>query len=485
VVVGTGAGGGPAAALLAERGLDVVMLESGSHLTAADFTGVEGELFFRLGRFGATGDGSLNLYAGHCVGGSTVVNDALCFPTPPDVLEAWRRDFGLAGLGDAAFASEVAQVWRDVHAEATDAPHRNRNARQLALGAVRLGWATEWVPRNVRGCINLGLCNLGCPSGAKQSTLLTCVPRAEAAGARVLDRVRAERVELRAGAVRAVHAVRLAEDGRSPVARLRVETPRVCAAAGVLGTPALLLRSGLGGGSSRLGRGLQVHTSVSVAARFREPVHGYYGPTMAFAISEFADVNGRGGPGFMLESTTVSPVPTASSLPGFGPEHERAMRALPHLARALVVLRDRSRGSLDVDGAGRARFHLTPGPEDLERLRAGIRALGRAYLAADAEEVFLPLNGFPAVRSESDLSALDDVALDPRRVSLLYAVHLFGAAAMGGGPDAPCDETGAVRGARGLFVCDASSLPSNTGVNPQITIMANALRIARGIAEAA
>jgi choline dehydrogenase-like flavoprotein len=200
---------------------------------------------------------------------------------------------------------------------------------------------------------------------------------------------------------------------------------------------------------------------------------------MAWGVSEFADVLGRGGPGFMLENTAVHPVATALALPGFGADHERAMAALPFLARCVVLLRDRTRGRVALGDDGRSRLHYELAARDLARLRDGLVAAARLYLAAGAEEVVLPLQRPHAVRSEADLEAALPEALDPTRLAALYAVHLFGGAAMGASPETgACDESGAVWGVRGLHVCDASALPTNTGVNPQITIMANALRVA-------
>jgi hypothetical protein len=281
-----------------------------------------------------------------------------------------------------------------------------------------------------------------------------------------------------------VEAVRLDPESGALSDPLRIEAPIVCLAAGVLETPALLLRSGLEG-DGRVGRDLQFHSSVHLAARFPEPVHGYYGPTMAYAVSEFADVNGRRGPGFMLENVTTDPITTASSLPGFGGSHAGAMEALPYLARALVVLRDQTRGRITLDDSGAPRLHYAPVSADLARLRRGVVELAGAYLETGALEVHVPVNGSAPVRGAADLAALADAEFDPRSISLLYAVHLFGGAAMAGSRSAGvCDESGRVFGARGLYVTDASSLPGNTGVNPQITIMANALRIAGGIAAA-
>ena len=482
-MVGTGAGGGPAAALLAEAGLDVVLVEAGPHLTARDFDGVEGEMFFRLGRFAATGDGSLNLYGGRCVGGSTVVNDALCWRTPPEVLAGWREQHGLHPLTDAVLGPFLDRAWSDVAATPVGRAHMNRNAHALERGAHRLGWAAEPMARNVRGCVNLGLCNFGCPSNAKQSTLLTYVPRAVAAGARLLDRTRADRVLEQGGRALGVSATRLDPETRAPADTLEVRAPLVCLAAGVLETGALLLRSGLGGRHGTAGQRLQFHSSVHVTARFREPIHGYFGPTMAYAISEFADVMGHGGPGFMIENTAVHPLVTAQNLPGFGEDHERAMTALPHLAKAVVVLRDRTRGRVSVNDAGQPAFDYALLPEDLVRMGEGMRATARAFLAAGAEEVWLPLDGAAPLQSERELDALGERSLRQRDLFSLYAVHLFGGAAMGGSPaQGFCNVEGEAWNVDGLYVVDAAGLPGNTGANPQITIMANALRIAEGIA---
>lgn len=482
VVIGTGAGGAPVAACLAEAGFDVVLLDAGPRLDPAQLTGDEGEMTARLYTMSVTRGSGLSIYAGVCVGGSTLINDALCWRPPPEVLASWREDHGLDALTDAAFAPHVDRAWGDINASPTGPDHMNRNARRLQLGAARLGWAGEAMPRSVKGCANLGLCNFGCPSGAKQSTARTYVPRAEAAGARVLPDTRADRIEVKDGRAKAVLASRLDAATGLPVATLRVEAPLVCVAAGVLGTPALLLRSGLACFAAGAGAGVQLHTSLHVTARFSEPVHGYYGPTMAYAVSEFSDVNGRAGPGFMLENTAVHPIATASALPGFGAEHARLVSGLPFLARALVVLRDRARGRVRLGETGEPELHYTLGAQDLGRLRDGMIAIARAYLAAGALEVYLPLNGSSPVHSSSDLARIPAEPLNPGRVSLLYAVHLFGGARMARGPEAgACDQEGRLFGVRGVVVSDASSLPSNTGVNPQITILANALRIAETV----
>lgn len=467
IVVGSGAGGAPVAARLAEAGLDTLLLEAGPRVETSEFNGDEGQMTARLWKTGIARDSGLSLYAGACVGGSTVINDALCFRTPPIVLERWRREHGLTGLTESEFAPYVERAWQDLHAEETGPDHTSRNAEALARGAARLGWKSEATPRSVKSCANFGLCNLGCPTGAKQSTLVTYVPRAEKAGARVLAGTHVESVVIEAASVRGVRAT--SADGEG----IEIRAPLVVLAAGVLATPSILQRSGIPAGD-----GLQCHASVHVSARFREEIHGYYGPTMSHAVHELSDVLGHDGPGVMIENVSAHPVSTAASLPGFGREHAERMALLPHIARALVVMRDRTRGRIEADGS----VSYAPTTGDLAILRQGMLGAARCYLAAGAEEVWLPVHGAAPLRNERDIEAFAQLSFSSRRLAHHYAVHLFGGAAMAGSSESGIvGESGACHGVGGLYVSDASSLPSNTGVNPQITIVANALRIADAI----
>lgn len=474
VVVGSGAGGAPVAATLAEAGREVLVLEAGPRLDTADFGGDDpGARLMQIFTNQSASDSGMAVFAGACVGGSTVVNDALCWPVPPEVLDQWRREHGLGSLTETGFAPWVDAVWREIHASPTGPVNTSKNMQRLARAAEARGWSHQPMHRNVRSCANVGQCNFGCPTGAKQSMALTYLPRAERAGARVLAGTCAERVVIEAGRVRAVDA-RESDGGL-----LRIETPRVCLAAGVLATPALLLRSGV----ANAGADLQFHTSLYVTARFAEPIHPYYGPTMGWAVTEFADVLGHTGPGFMLESVGMHPTNAALGLPGFGEALARTLETLPHLARTIVVLRDRTRGRVRLDGET-VRLDYAPVPGDLARLRQGLREMGSAYLESGAEAVYLPIHDSHVIASYAELDRALERELTPSHFASLYAVHLFGGAAMGGTrAGSVCDESGRVWDVAGLHVADASALPGNTGVNPQVTIMANALRIAAGMVE--
>ena len=219
-------------------------------------------------------------------------------------------------------------------------------------------------------------------------------------------------------------------------------------------------------------------------ARFAEPVHGYFGPTMSYAITEFSDVNGHAGPGFMLENTAVHPVVTATSLPGFGAEHERVMQALPYLARAVVVLRDQTQGRVAIDAEGRARYEHALGPPTWSACAARCASSRAPTSPPMRSRCCCPCTGSRRSGARAISPGSTRAPLDPTRFSFLYAVHLFGGASMGGSrASSACRPDGELWDVRGLYVTDASGLPGNTGVNPQVTISANALRIASALAE--
>ena len=268
-VVGSGAGGGVAAAVLAAAGLDVVVLEAGGYWSERDFDGAERTGLRRLYRGGgasATDDQGVGLIAGACLGGGTVVNYSTSFRTPDEVLEEWE------GLG---FPSAELGPSLDAVCDAARRQHRPQPAlaarRGDARGLESLGWHVEAMPRDVVGCeqgVVCGYCGYGCPLGAKQSTLRTWLEDAAAAGARIVVGTKARRVLVENGAAAGVDA--------GPV---QVRSRAVVAAAGAIETPALLLRSGLT--NPNVGRGLRLHPATAVFGIFDEEIRPWEGTLQA------------------------------------------------------------------------------------------------------------------------------------------------------------------------------------------------------------
>lgn len=490
-VIGTGAGGAVAAARLAEAGRQVVILEEGSYWTAADFTEEEGPMMSRLyadAGARATDDLALSILQGRCVGGSTTVNWLIMLRTPDWVLEEWTREHGTVGMSPREMASVFELIEKETHTRLVPEDAHSPNNQIILNGARRLGWKAQAARINARECVRSGFCGLGCRYGAKQSTLLTYIPRALRAGARLFSDVSVERIERAERGTRAplkrVHGTVLDRTTGRPRGRLTVEAPLVVLAAGAIGTPAILQRSALGGGG--VGRYLRLHPTTAVVARYGHEIYGAAGIPLSAVCDEF--LRGEDGYGFWVECPPLHPALAAVAMPGFGAAHRDAMEAFPRLGSLIVLVRDgadrrESNGAVRVDRSGRARIRYRMGPADRRNLVRGSEAAARLHLAAGAEEVRTLHNRACRIRSESELDRIRTAEYGPNQMSI-FSAHVNGTCRLGGDPrTSGCSPEGEVHGIAGLYVADGSVLPTAPGVNPQETIMAMATVIARGIIE--
>ena len=492
VVIGTGAGGAVAAARLAESGHDVLMLEAGSLLGASDFDEREGPLTERLyaeGGSRATGDLSFSVFQGAAVGGGTTINWLVMLRTPEHVLEEWRLRHGVEGMTTAEMAPVFDLVEREVHARRVPDDAHSPNNRIILDGARRLGWRAQATVINAKGCVRSGFCGVGCRYGAKQGTLVTFVPRALAAGARLVADARAERIEIverAAGKMprKRVHATLLDPATGRPRARFVVDAPVVVVAGGAVETPALLQRSGMGGGG--VGRFLRLHPTTAVAARYDRPIHPSAGIPLSAVCDEFArsDANGYG---FWIECAPTHPMLAGAALPGVGAPHRALMEQYPALGVLIGLTRDgaeRERSSGDVrigrDGGPRIRYCLTRA--DARHVAESVVASARLHLAAGAREVITLHGDAPRIRDERELEAVRQLDMGPNRIGM-FSAHVNGTCRMGTDPRTSGTNTDGERhGVRGVFVADGSLLPTAPGVNPQETIMAVATVVAARIA---
>lgn len=479
VVVGSGAGGAVTAVRAAEAGRRVVLLETGGWWDAPDFDEDEPTQTRRLYAdrgLRATDDLSFAVLQGETAGGGTTVNWMMMLRTPEHVVDEWRRRFGL-DVDDATLAHAFARIEDEVHARFVPEDTLSRNNGALLRGARALGWSAGAGRINARDCVRAGTCGLGCRYGAKQGALEAWLPRAFRAGADLYADTHVERVE-RTGPGRRdtkrVWAVVRDPETRQVVARVRVDAPTVVLAAGAVGTPAILQRSGLGGGG--VGRWLRLHPTTAVLALYDETVFPDRGTPMTVTVDHFLRRTPNGY-GFWIQCPPLSPGLGAVALPGFGAAHAARMAHARDYGVFIGLTRDgaeedRSSGEvrIDADGTPRLRYRLTD--TDADNVIASIQAAAKLHLAAGAREAHTLHNDPVVVKGESDLAEIQRRGVPANGISL-FSAHVNGTCRMGRDPRASgATPDGERHGAPGIYVFDGSLLPTGVGVNPQETIYA-------------
>jgi choline dehydrogenase-like flavoprotein len=481
VVVGSGAGGAVVAKELAERGVAVAVVEEGAYFTRGDFTGTLLARMERLyrdrGLTVALGRPPVLVPLGRAVGGTTVVNSGTCFRPPARTLRAWAEAWGAEDAQPDAMEAVFERVEATLHVQPVPEALLGANARVFRRGVTALGLHGEPIRRNIDGCHGCGVCAFGCPSDAKQAMHLSYLPRAEAAGARIYARCRVRRILQTNGRVTGIEADILAAAGPGmpePVrGRLTVAADAVVLAAGAIHTPLLLMANGLAPRGGPVGRNLRVHPAVGVLAAFDEDLHAWRGTLQSFFMDDFQDSHG-----LLFEVTSPLPGFSAAGVPGVGAALAAGLAAYPRVASVGLFVADSSRGRVRRLPGGSALVSYQLNRHDLRRLAFGIEVAARVFFAAGAREVYPGIAGVPALH---DPAAVDGLAERVRSASALSVMgfHPGGTAAMGADPaSGAVDPEGESYALRGLYVADASILPGSAGVNPQITIMAMATRIA-------
>jgi choline dehydrogenase-like flavoprotein len=467
-VIGTGAGGAPVAKELAEGGMQVVMLEEGERITTDEFSARPREMIARLyrdaGQTATVGKAPVVLPLGGSIGGTTLVNSGTCFRTPEPILELWARDFGLEQLTAEALDPFFRRVERELNVAQVPPELAGNNALVVKRGADALGWSGDFIYRNAKGCVGSGVCAFGCPTSAKQHTGLTYVPKAWEAGATTYSGCRARRIVVEGGRTRGVEAETRAGG------TLRVECETVVVACGAIHTPLLLRRNGLGSSSGELGRNLAIHPATGVRAEFDELIDLSRGVPQSFYIDEFADE------GIMFEGAAGPPDYMAMSVPFSRERHRALMLRYPHLSQFGLMVSDSSRGSVS-ERAGRPVIRYDVNSEDLATFKRGIELLTELYWAAGARAVYQPVEWIGELR-DGDLGPLPESELRATDL-VLMAFHPLGTARADARPErGVVDGDLKLHGVEGLYVSDASAVPSSLGVNPQITIMSLSTRLA-------
>lgn len=471
VVVGSGAGGASVADILTEAGLSVVMVEEGSFVPGFEASSLASESFHAAWRCGgltaALGAPPVAYAEGRCVGGGTEINSAIAQRVDPGLLDYWGQIYHIADFNADALVPFYERAERVTNVSSTIGP-LGAPSDILNRGGEAMGWQVSELSRAQKDCQGANRCSLICPNNAKQSMSVTLLPMAIKRGMKLLSQTRVKNLVIKNRRVTEVRAVSRDLDGAEISVRIRAGLIFSCA--GAIHTPALLRRSGI---SYRIGQTLRLHPTIKVTAVFNEPVNAHLSRLPLVAITEFMPDQRIGG-------SIFTPAVFGISLAEDWAHRGHLMQNWRNCASYYAMIRPRGIGSVTPIPFARepfVRFNLAP--EDWKALGQGLTRLSQAMFAAGAKQVIPSITGHEGWSDARQVDQFFDSQL-PKKNTNLMTIHLFSSCPPGEHPDAcATDSYGRVRGIENLFVADGSSIPEAPGVNPQMTIMAMAYRVAQ------
>ncbi len=490
VIVGSGAGGGTVAqelSPLCRQGLRIAVLEKGPRLRDDEFTGRELEMAAALYEDGGgflTADGAMTIAFGCAYGGSTVVYTGTSMLPPKRVIDHWN----VPGLTHADLDCRARKFMAENNVHLLEDDLINENNRLFVEGCRKLNYDVQQFPVNIKGCRGSSLCNLGCPNQAKQGTDRVQLPRAEQNGVEVVTRCEVQTVGEKTLAVRVSAKPAGAKGDPSPwePGDYRIDAKIIVLCAGAVNTPALLLRSGMQRTLPRLGRDFTTHPAFIIVGEHAHPITNFVGFPKSYYVDRFAEAER-----FVLETCMYFPFITAKSLAGFGAPHSAFMRAFPRLQMILVLACDEADAynRVSIDNAGRPVVDYRFQHEAVRGLIRGAITAAKILFAAGAVRVHMPIareTTIDAADAARRLEVAETAAsseFQPGKTPV-SAAHPQGGCGMGSGPrDSVTDSYGRVHGLPWLFVADASLFPNSLEINPYVTIMALADRVAQRIRE--
>ncbi|KAF9942072.1 hypothetical protein BGZ67_003082 [Mortierella alpina] len=483
VIVGSGAGGGVMAAELSKAGKRVLVIEKGHHYAQSELTLVQSDGLSKLYENGASlasTDGAVTVLAGSTWGGGTTVNWCASLQLPYFVREEWAKQ-GLPYFTSPGYQKSLDAIVERLGISDKFLKHNTAN-RLLLEGCHKLGYPTKDIPQNTghqeHSC---GWCGFGCRFGEKQGTMMTFLQDAKDFGAQFMQDTFVERILIHKG--KAIGVVG-SQNGR----KVTVKANKVVVSAGSIHSPALLQRSGLK--NKNIGKNLFLHPVSYVFGKFEEEVNCYQGSIMT-ALSTVAENTDGQGYGSKIEVPSHHPgLNSINTKWQSAADHKRRMLDMNHIVPLIVLSRDRDGGSVEVGPDGMPRINYVVSKHDTLSLEEGVDRSLRILVAAGAKSVWTaqvavpdfhvnPTLGYNDPAFETYLAKVKRTSIRPGS-TVIGSAHQMGTCRMGSSPKTsvikPTGETWEIKD---LFVADASSFPTASGVNPMLTTYSMAHSIAQ------
>ncbi|HEX9658248.1 MAG TPA: GMC family oxidoreductase [Bacteroidota bacterium] len=472
VIIGSGAAASILAKGLVEKGRKVLMIERGNHERPETFNENEMEMVSRLfqdGAIQAARDFRFTVFQGSCVGGSTVLNNAVCFKMPEKVLDRWNDPKGFnAGLNKSEVMSSMDRAWKMMGVEhmPEDKISLNPGGYLFKEGCKKLGYATapnviDSVDANISQCLGCGYCNIGCQYNKKLSMLTTILPQIQRQSGK-------ESLEIIAGCEavkihRKGNKIAFVEGRFNNGRKIKVYGKTFVVSAGAISSSILLLKSKLG--IKNAGKKLSFNVGSQMTAAFPKKIDSYDGLQISHYMKVSPDT------GYVMESWFNPPMFQSTAMPGWFEDHYKNMKRYDRLACVGLLVGSESNAVARVAGLTGREIDYTPTGKDFQTLLKGLELSGEIMFAAGAESVMPNTFKYYEFKSVAELKRMPELIKDSTEITLGTG-HPQGGNIIGSSA-----ETGVVNqefkafGYDNLYVCDASVFPTSLGVNPQLTVM--------------
>jgi choline dehydrogenase-like flavoprotein len=491
-IIGTGAGGGVTAEILALAGLRILLIEEGPLKSSKDFKMREAQAYPALYQESATRktkDKAINILQGRSVGGSTTVNWTSSFRTPHSTLNYWQENFGLKDYSAEVLAPWFLMMEQRLNVGVWTTPP-NQNNDLLKRGAARLGIPAAAIMRNVKGCWNLGYCGMGCPTNAKQSMLVTTIPSALTHGATLLTRTRADKLVFKGDAVASLSCIALDASGLAPSGKsVNVRARHYVVSGGAINSPALLMRSRAPDPHSLLGKRTFLHPTVISAALFEQKVDGFAGAPQTIYSDHFLDTQPINGPiGYKLEAPPLHPLLFSTTMHGFGAQHSAMMKQFAHTHALLALLRDgfneqSAGGTVQLKSDGSPLLDYPISDFVWNGVKRSLLTMAEIQFAAGAKTVY-PVHemaeGYTSWAAAR--KAIETLPYKPL-ITRVVSAHVMGGCTMSDDTKLGIvSSNGRYHGLSNLSVHDGSLFPTSIGANPQLSIYGITAKLASALA---
>lgn len=477
IIIGSGAAASVLAHNLVEKGKKIIMIERGQHTDPSEMNDNEVEMLSKLYSDGAlqlSRDFQFQVLQGSCVGGTTVINNAVCFDIPSNVLDKWNDpQFYDAGLDSSKFltnsnGSSFKRV-RELMNVKSQAGNQflNKGAKSFKKGIEKLLLnnppnVLKAVEANILlDCYGCGYCNIGCQFGKKLSMLDTVLPNIQQNHPDALTIIAGCEAKKLNGTGPRINGVECEfSNGR----RIIISGKTIIVSAGTVSSSLILLRSGIGNG--RTGKNLCFNMGSPITAVFKDKVNSYEG----LQISHYLQINPSRG--FIMETWFNPPVAQALTMPGWFDDHYKNMLRYDRLSCAGILVPTQTNGEVKVAGLFGRDIKYVPKKEDLEKLVEGLIIAGKIFFEGGAEIIMPHSWDYYEFKNPGELEQLRQIVKKPGDLTLGTGHPQGGNAISKNKSKGVINPEFKVFGYDNLYVCDASVFPSSIGVNPQLTVMA-------------